>query len=259
MKVNPFTLSTDGNNDAGSKKLFPIIIRSLDPESNLVTSDILTNPVCEGSATGENIFKLIEAELTTHGIPWTNCLALGADNAPVMVGKDKGVFGFMSRQHPSIYMSGCVCHLIHIAAEKAAACLPLNSKLPCTDELLQHATILDPKHQLQAKVTSLDYFLKRFPALIPEDVTISTLKYEFAQYQCLDIQHCVADRLDSTWAAVGQLRENEEILLPHLPKVMLNIMTIPHSSAHCERIFSYVRKNQTEFRSRLSCETVEAL
>ena len=55
MKVNPFTLSTDGNNDAGSKKLFPIIIRSLDPESNLVTSDILTNPVCEGSATGRSI------------------------------------------------------------------------------------------------------------------------------------------------------------------------------------------------------------
>ncbi|GFN78517.1 Zinc finger bed domain-containing protein 5 [Plakobranchus ocellatus] len=468
MKAAPFTLSTDGSNDAGSKKLFPIIIRSFNPESHLVTSEILSIPVCEGSATGENIFSLMEAELTAHGIPWTNCLALGADNAPVMVGKGKGVYGFMSRKHPSLYMSGCVCHLIHIAAEKAAACLPLNvdqllidtyyyldksskrlaafkafqvlhelkdnkilkhvstrwlsirrclprllenweplldffkaqeksasssaekekvgklrkifssptnrltcmflvealqpfdeintelqseapkmhilhrrlekllkslqlrfvkptaiqgklpaevdfqaesnlrddselllgqmasefiarkeevclreerlkefyskvkqfymtsikyilEKLPYNDELLQHATILDPKQQLHAKLASLEYFLKRFPVLIPHATSVASIKLEFAQYQCLNIQSCIQERLDSTWVAIGQLREDGQIILPNLSRVMLNIMTIPHSSAHCERIFSHVRKNQTEFRSRLNNETVEAL
>ena len=43
-----------------------------------------------------------------------------------MVGKDKGVYGHMCRKNPSIFMAGCVCHLIHIAAEKGAACLPFD-------------------------------------------------------------------------------------------------------------------------------------
>ena len=74
----------------------------------------------------KTFFNLIEAEFKAHKIPWENCLALGADNAPVMVGRDKGVYGHMSRKNPSIFMAGCVCHLIHIAAEKGAACLPLD-------------------------------------------------------------------------------------------------------------------------------------
>ena len=83
----PFTVLTDGSNDAGCHK---------------------------------------EAEFKAHKIPWENCLGLGADKAPVVVGKDKGMYGHMYRKKPSIFMAGCVCHLIYIAAEKGAACLPLD-------------------------------------------------------------------------------------------------------------------------------------
>ena len=72
---------------------------------------------------GEKIFGLIQNEFEVHNIPWDNCLAMGSDNANVMVGKDKGVYGFMLRAHPSAYLSGCVCHLIHIAAEKGECVL----------------------------------------------------------------------------------------------------------------------------------------
>lgn len=67
---------------------------------------------------GEAIFNLIDKELKAHQIPWSNCLALGSDNANVMVGRDKGVFGFMVKAQPNLFLSGCVCHLIHIAAQK---------------------------------------------------------------------------------------------------------------------------------------------
>jgi len=40
---------------------------------------------------------------------------------------------------------------------------------------------------------------------------------------------------------------------------MCGIMTIPHSSAHCERVFSCVRKNRTEQRDSLSDRTLESL
>ena len=80
-------------------------------------------PICEESATGENIFKLQEAELASCDVPWTNCLALRCDNAPVMTGANKGVIAFVHRKHRNVFKAGCCLHLVHIAAEKGAVSL----------------------------------------------------------------------------------------------------------------------------------------
>lgn len=47
-------------------------------------------------------------------VPWKNCLALGSDNAPVMSGKQKGVFGFLQKKQPDLYFAGCPCHLFGV-------------------------------------------------------------------------------------------------------------------------------------------------
>jgi hypothetical protein len=51
MKSGPFTLSTDGSNDEKSKQ-YPVVIRTLDMKSGSVNSDLLSVPICEGSASG---------------------------------------------------------------------------------------------------------------------------------------------------------------------------------------------------------------
>ena len=53
--------------------------------------------------------------------------------------------------------------------------------------------------------------------------------------------------------------DDGELLFGELTRIMLTLLTIPHSSAHCERIFSVVRKNKTEFRGSMLRETLEAL
>ena len=139
------------------------------------------------------------------------------------------------------------------------SCKYVKSKLPYNDKLLEHAQVVDLTKQTESKFTSLDYFLKRFPKLLPEGTTVGDVQAEFAQYQCTDISHCIEDRVDVTWGNIGRLSENGELLFKVLPKVMVSILSIPHSSAHCERVFSLVRKNQTEFRSRLGHESLQAL
>ena len=67
---------------------------------------------------GENIFNLVDKELQTHGILWKNCLAFGADNAAVMTGCHKGVFAFITRKNPAVYLAACTLHLVHIGAKK---------------------------------------------------------------------------------------------------------------------------------------------
>ena len=84
-------------------------MRILDAEAELVTSNLLSIPACEGSATGERIFDLIEAEFKAHIIPWTNCISLGSDNAPVMVGKNKGVCGLMLKKNSPICTYQLAC------------------------------------------------------------------------------------------------------------------------------------------------------
>ena len=104
-------------------KQYSIFIRSVNVDTGVVSSELLSIPICEESATGENIFNLQEAELASCDVPWTNCLALGCDNAPVRTGANKGVIAFVHRKHPNVFKAGCCLHLDQIAAEKGAVSL----------------------------------------------------------------------------------------------------------------------------------------
>ena len=51
MRTGPFTISTDGSNDAKSKQ-FPLVVRTVDPVTSTVNSELLSIPICKESATG---------------------------------------------------------------------------------------------------------------------------------------------------------------------------------------------------------------
>ena len=69
--------------------------------------------------------------MKSFGIPWANCVSFSCDNASVMTGVHKGVAAFLKSYNPELLLIGCSCHLLHLAAEKAAATLPVS-----VDELL---------------------------------------------------------------------------------------------------------------------------
>ena len=461
LKTQPFTVSTDGSNDVGTNKLFPLVVRTYDSDLT-VRSEVLALPKCDGSATGKKICQLITTEFEIHNIPPTNCLALGADNAPVMAGSKEGCYGNFLKSQPQAYFSGCVCHLIHIGARKGASCLPLDvgqllidlyyyldksskrqhsfkkwqllhelkeqkiikhvntrwlsiqkclprvieswdalysffkeeeknakgsaeksttghlkhvfqsktskayciflldalepfmsintmlqteqpliqctkslllkffrqilvrfvkpsallyksasdvdldqacnikddkeillgnasdtvtqlkeekkkeflssarkfyltsakylkAKLPFQDELLQHAEVADPAKQLEAKFSSVAYFLRRFPCMLPEGASAVDVEKEFLDYQSTDIRHCIHERVDQTWGSIFKMVTDGEKCFEVLPKVMAAVLCIPHSSAHCERVFSQVRKVSNDSRSSMGNETLQAL
>ena len=39
---------------------------------------------------------------------------------------NKGVFGQVTKVNPSVYLSGCSCHLVHFAAKEEAHVLPVS-------------------------------------------------------------------------------------------------------------------------------------
>ena len=123
-----FSVATDGSSDRGvTEILYPILVRYYDAEVGKIVTSLLSLPACEGNSTGENIFNLLNAEI----VAWDLCIGYCSDNASVMTGQNKGVAAFVKREHENIFVSGCTCHLLHLAASHA--CKELTVKL---DELL---------------------------------------------------------------------------------------------------------------------------
>lgn len=158
----------------------------------------------------------------------------------------------------------------------------LLTRLPLDSEMLQHAEVADVSLQVQSKMESLRWFLKKFPALLPPGTSSGLISEQFAVYQGTDVSMCLKAesekdaengkkgggkgesgkkdkeevRLDEVWRRIGEV---EEGTFRELSLVMRGMLSLPHSSAHCERIFSCVRKNKTPQRESMSDETLGSL
>ena len=100
---------------------------------------------------------------------------------------------------------------------------------PLEDELLTHSTWLDFENRLEKSFLSVQYFVLHYLDIFP-DMNMDQLNEQFLNYQLLlagDIPTVVKD------------------------KVAEVVMTIPHSNAGEERIFSLINKNKTPSRSSL--------
>ena len=72
------------------------------------------------SSTAEGIFAKMEEAMTSHNIPWTNCVGLSVDNTSVNMGCRNSIKTRVLDKNPAIYIMGCPCHIVHNTAGKAA-------------------------------------------------------------------------------------------------------------------------------------------
>lgn len=131
LRNAPFSIATDGSNDNEATKLYPVAVRVFDETVCKITSCILSIKECKEASTGENIFKILDSELKSAQILWSNCVSFSTDNASVMLGTSKGVAAYIHKENATVYIMGCPCHLMHLAAKKACKALPV-----LIDELL---------------------------------------------------------------------------------------------------------------------------
>ena len=69
-----------------------------------------------------------------------------------------------------------------------------------------------------------------------------------------------SERIEKQWSLIGKIKNVDGTLkYRHTANIMLSILTIPHSNAECERIFSMVNKTKRKFRSNINDETLEKL
>ena len=127
---------------------------------------------------------------------------------------------------------------------------------PLKDEVLLNACMADPSRRLSTKFSSVAYFVKRFHYM--ED-KMDALEEEFGQFQVDPLESLVLDqRVDTVWMEISGIKDKttgkEKYL--YLSKIMVMILSLAHSNAEDERLFSLVRKNATDFRPNLSTQTL---
>ena len=128
LRSAPFAVATDGSNDQNSDcSLYPIVVSYFNVVLGKIVTVLLALGTCTEGSTGVNIFTVVHNELVIkRGISCHNCVAFCSDNASVMMGLHNGVVAHIVKQCPSIAVVGCACHLIHLAAQKAAGELPVD-------------------------------------------------------------------------------------------------------------------------------------
>lgn len=147
-------------------------------------------------------------------------------------------------------------------------CSYIKDNFPLQEEVLRHIEVVVVQSRCDASFTSVKFFTDRYPSLQPNECTEDQLELEFVEYQ-IDESIDVAikdnlpvelDRRDSRWNCIRQIKDvNGNFKYKSLPHVMLGILTILHSNAGCERCFSVIRKNHTEFRSQMGAKTAESI
>ncbi|KAG0411479.1 hypothetical protein HPB47_011396 [Ixodes persulcatus] len=189
LKRCAFSITVDGSNDSGSQ-MYPIMATHYVKESRNVESRLLCLQELHGEATGRKIGNLVLDALKSRDIPMKNCIAFCADNANVMIGKKNSLAAVLKESQESLIVVGCPCHLINLAAEKGATCLPAKF-----DKVLVDIFLL-PREERQAE---------RQTSRIPRDAEHRGMQDFEARADAVAIAGKVPDQIAGAVAALGEL------------------------------------------------------
>ena len=62
----------------------------------------------------------MDHKLLEEDNPWLRCTSIGVDNTSVNIGSHNSLKTRIKIKNPSVHISGCNCHILHNAAQKAS-------------------------------------------------------------------------------------------------------------------------------------------
>lgn len=133
-------------------------------------------------------------------------------------------------------------------------------KFPFKDETLKHAEVADVSKRKEVTIKSVEYFAVKFKPVIlqgstmPE--TMNCLQRQFLAYQTDHLENVdLPQPNNKVWSDICKIKDElGQYKYDRLSILIKSILVIPHSN--CERIFSLVRKNRTDFRGSMSDKTL---
>uniref|UniRef100_A0A0L8GDP1 DUF4371 domain-containing protein n=1 Tax=Octopus bimaculoides TaxID=37653 RepID=A0A0L8GDP1_OCTBM len=123
--VRKFSLLLDESNDILIYKLLGIVIIYYSDTQKKVVHTFLSMVSLE-TCDADGIVDALKIELVKKKLDIKNSLAIGTDNARVMIGVNNGVFQKLKKV-PPLLLFRCICHSLQLAVSHTCAeCLPIN-------------------------------------------------------------------------------------------------------------------------------------
>lgn len=142
-------------------------------------------------------------------------------------------------------------------------CDYMHHKFPFNKEILKHAEVCNFNNFQNATFVDVKFFLEKFPVFLEACAcSIDELQSEFSDLQMTKMPDNIlnTDEADIQWVLISNYKNQlGDYPFKRIARAMSFILSIPHSNAECERVFSIIKKQKTEFRSSLSNETLENL
>ena len=69
------------------------------------------------------MYQGITDVLNKYDVPLTNCVGICLDNTNANMGCSNLIRTRITKDNPSVYVNGCICHILHNAARKGSATL----------------------------------------------------------------------------------------------------------------------------------------
>jgi len=128
-------------------------------------------------------------------------------------------------------------------------------------EVLKNLKLLEPKKVFESEISSLGSLASELP-ILTKNINLDDLDREWRKITNMEgVEDLNINMNISTfWSKVVNITKSDDTkMFPLLTVVIKNIMTLPHSSACVERIFSSVNLIKTKFRNRLNTQNLIGL
>lgn len=126
-------------------------------------------------------------------------------------------------------------------------------------DVLKAMHLLDPKIIFKGDEESLMPLVSHFPNLVSND-DLQSIDNEWRLLKNSNLKFDSNDSICSFWVRVKNEKYMDETLqYPLLSNFALNVLSLPHSSANAERVFSQVNLLKTKQRNSLSTNTIVGL
>ncbi|RXM28729.1 SCAN domain-containing protein 3 [Acipenser ruthenus] len=162
LKTRPFSLMLDESSAVAITKLLALSVQFYDGK-NIVTTFYALCLVAEQNA--ESLFNTITTKLIADGIELKNVVGFATDGAIVMTGAHNSVASRFIAANPDIFVSKCICHVLHLCANKGI------EELPCQLEDLARDifTYFCSSKELDKLCEQWDDLTDYFQLLVPEE------------------------------------------------------------------------------------------
>ena len=154
--------------------------------------------------------------------------------------------------------------LEHVQLFFIEAASQIKKRFPIDDEILKSLAFLNPETINSTATTEVIRVASKFPNIIT-GTELNKLDDEWRELQFMDpsdLPEFSSRRKDvvTFWGNLGKMTDTSgESRFPTISKLSKSLLSLPHSNADVERIFSQVTLIKTKTRNKLKTETLDAL